>query len=111
MDLTEAKENGVTLLGLRGRLDAASATVVEQKVLGLIDGGADRLVLDCAELDYISSAGLRILLMAAKRLAQSHGKLALAAIKPQVRDVLDIAGFTSLFAIHPTRAAALASVR
>ena len=111
MELTEAKENGVTVLSLSGRLDAASAAATEQKVLGVIDGGADRLVLDCGALDYVSSAGLRILLMAAKRLAAPRGKLALAALKPQVRDVLDIAGFTSLFAIHPSRAAALAAVR
>jgi anti-anti-sigma factor len=107
MELREAKEGGVAVLSLSGRLDGASAAAAEEKVLALIDGGADRLVIDCAGLDYISSAGLRILLMAAKRLAPPRGKLALAAPQPQVRDVLDIAGFASLLAIHPTRSAAV----
>ena len=111
MELTEDKEGGVTVLALGGRLDAGSAAGVEQRVLALIDGGADRLVFDCETLDYISSAGLRILLMAAKRLAPPRGKLALAALKPQVRDVLEIAGFANLFAIHANRAAAIADVR
>lgn len=111
MKLSETKEDGVTVLALSGRLDAASATAAEENVLALIDGGATRLVIDCAELDYISSAGLRILLMAAKRLAPPSGKLALAALKPQVADVLDIAGFTSLFAIHATRPAAVKDAR
>jgi anti-anti-sigma factor len=108
MDVTETRENGVAVVTLKGRLDAASAPAVEQKVLAVVGSGAGNLVLDCAELDYISSAGLRILLMAAKRMAR--GKLALAALKPQVRDVLDIAGFASLLSIHPTRAAAMAAV-
>jgi anti-anti-sigma factor len=107
MELSEAKEGGVTVLTMSGRLDGATAPATEEKVLALINGGADRLVIDCAGLDYISSAGLRILLMAAKRLTPPRGKLALAAPKPQVRDVLDIAGFASLLAIHPTRSAAV----
>jgi anti-anti-sigma factor len=107
MELREAKEDGVTILAMSGRLDGASAPTVEEKVLALIDGGADRLVIDCAGLEYISSAGLRVLLIAAKRLAPPRGKLALAALRTQVREVLDVAGFSSLFAIHPTRPAAV----
>jgi anti-sigma B factor antagonist len=111
MEIREEKADGIAVLNLSGRLDASNAAEAEGKVLGLIDGGTDRLVVDCSGLEYISSAGLRILLMAAKRLTPPRRKLALAGLRPQVREVFDIAGFSSIFDIHETRAAAVAAVR
>jgi anti-anti-sigma factor len=83
---------------------------LEQRILALIDAGEKRLVIDCAQLQYISSAGLRVLLIAAKRLSDS-GKLALAALNNQIRDVFDIAGFSSIFQIYRTQDDAVAAVQ
>lgn len=105
MELSEAKSNGIVVIGVKGRIDASNTGDLEHKLLDLIAAGERRLVLDLAELDYISSAGLRTLLVAAKRLG--NDKLALAALKDQIREVLDIAGFSSLFQIYPTRQAAV----
>ncbi|HVO23646.1 MAG TPA: STAS domain-containing protein [Candidatus Margulisiibacteriota bacterium] len=110
MELTEAKKSGAVVLGVNGRVDATNAGVLEQRVLGLIDAGEKRLVIDCAELQYISSAGLRVLLVAAKRLS-TGGQLALAALNHQIRDVFDIAGFSSIFQIYPTQADAVAALQ
>jgi anti-sigma B factor antagonist len=111
MQISETNEGGVVVLELEGRVDAATAAAFEEKVLGLIDGGTRRLVIDGAKLGYISSAGLRVFLMAAKRLTPPQGRFAVGPLQPQVREVFDIAGFSSVLSIHDTRAAALAAAR
>jgi anti-sigma B factor antagonist len=111
MEIAETKHNDVVVLGLTGRLDANTAGALEEKMLSLIDGGAQRLVVDARDLDYISSAGLRVLLVAAKRLRAVHGTVALAALKAHIKEVFDVAGFSSVFPIHPHREAALAALR
>lgn len=110
MQITEAKKDGVVVLGLDGRVDASNAGGLEQKILALIDAGETRLVIDCAQLQYMSSAGLRVLLVAAKRLS-STGKLAIAALNTQIREVFDIAGFSSILDIYRTQDEAVDAVR
>lgn len=110
MEIAETKHNDVVILGVTGRLDASSAGALERKMLGLIDAGTRRLVVDARDLDYISSAGLRVLLVAAKRLKAVNGTVALAALKGHIKEVFDIAGFSSVFPIHPDREAALAAL-
>jgi anti-anti-sigma factor len=110
MDIAEAKTNGVVVLSLNGRVDASNAATLEQKILALIAAGERRLVIDCAQLQYMSSAGLRVLLVAAKRLS-NDGKLGIAALSNQIRDVFDIAGFSSIFQIYHTQDEAVAAVQ
>ena len=111
MEISETKRGGAVILALSGRLDASNAPELEGKLLGLIAGGDRRLVVDCGQLDYINSAGLRALLVAAKRLNPSGGKIVLAALKDQIKEVFDIAGFSSIFQIHGTQDEALAALR
>jgi anti-sigma B factor antagonist len=110
MDITEDKRGDAILLEIKGKLDASTAHKLEEKLLASIDGGERRLALGCSQLDYISSAGLRVLLLAAKRLSGSNGKIVLYALKDQVKEVFDIAGFSSLFPSFTTREAALRSL-
>lgn len=101
------KEGQATVVQLQGKVDATSAPSVEQALLGVIDSGAKKLVLDCAGLDFISSAGLRSLLLAVKKMKASGGAIALAALQPHVKEVFDISGFSSLFVIHGSKADAI----
>jgi anti-anti-sigma factor len=110
MEIAEAKKNGVVVLSVDGRVDASNAATLEQKILAVIAAGENRLVIDCARLEYVSSAGLRVLLVAAKRLS-STGKLGVAALNTQIRDVFDIAGFSSIFQIYRTQDEAVAAVQ
>jgi anti-anti-sigma factor len=109
MDITEEKHGDVMLLGIKGRLDASTASRLEEKLLASIDRGERRLVLDCSQLAYISSAGLRVLLVAVKRLSSSNGKIVLYALKDQIKEVFDIAGFSPLFPSFATQEEALRS--
>ena len=101
------KEGSGTVVQLQGKVDATSAPSVEQALIGAIDKGEKKLVLDCASLDFISSAGLRSLLLAVKKMKAAGGAISLAALQPHVKEVFDISGFSSLFTIHASRADAL----
>ena len=110
MEISESKKSGVVILSVQGRLDASNAATLEQRLLALIDAGEQRMVVDGAQLDYISSAGLRVLLVAAKRLRSGSGEIALAALRDPVKEVLDIAGFSSIFKLYRTPDEAVAAV-
>jgi len=107
MEIHETKQDAAVILSVKGRVDASSSAGLEQRLLGLIESGERRIVVDCAQLDYISSAGLRALLVAVKRLNASGGKMALGDLKDEIREVFDIAGFSSIFSIYPNTDAAL----
>ena len=83
---------------LNGRLDAAQAPAA-QAFLDKTDG---LVTLDCGQLEYISSAGLGVLLKTQKRLLGAGGKLRLVRLKPHLRDIFTYSGFDQLFEIEST---------
>jgi anti-anti-sigma factor len=109
MDITESIQNSATVLGLAGRLDGLTSGTLEQKVDALVAGGAKRIVFDCGQLLYVSSAGLRVFLSSAKKLKTAGGSAAFAALTPAVREVFELSGFTTMLEIHPNAAAATAA--
>jgi anti-anti-sigma factor len=110
MHITEERKPGVFILGLSKRLDGTTAQIVEDRILGIIDAGDRHLVIDLAQLEYVSSAGLRVFLLAAKRLNATNGRLALAGPTDHVRQVFDIAGVTSYLSVHASRDEAIRHV-
>lgn len=94
----------------QGRIDSATGPAFEKDVLAKIDGGQRCLLLDFGDLQYISSAGLRIVLLAAKKMKTAGGKLALCSLNPQIAEVFEISGFARILDIHPSRDAALATL-
>lgn len=101
MDISQSQKEDVTVVALAGRFDAQSAGDVEDSFKTALDGGANKILVDMAEVEYISSAGLRVLLSTAKKLTGSSGKLVLCGLKPYVREVFEVAGFTTIFMILP----------
>jgi serine/threonine-protein kinase RsbW len=83
-----------------GRLDTAGAAALEETLLARIAAGERRVVVDCSSVAYINSAGLRTLLVAAKRLKAAGGTFAVVAPAGQVRSVLEMSGFDAVFPIH-----------
>jgi anti-anti-sigma factor len=101
----------ICIVRLRGRLDTATSAGVEQEIASHLAGGARRILLDFSELNYVSSIGLRTVLVAAKRMKAEGGKLALCSLNPQVAEVFSISGFASILDIHPTPESAEAKLR
>jgi anti-sigma B factor antagonist len=107
MEIVEQKLGKVNVLSLSGRLDAYSATEMEKKLDSLIESGQPCLVIDLEKLEYISSSGLRVFLAALKKTRKQQGDIKLACMKPFIKEVFDIAGFSQLFNIFDTREAAV----
>lgn len=112
MEITENRTADIVTLGLSGKLDGTTAKAFEEKILGQIESGDRRFIIDLAQLDYISSAGLRVFALAGKRLDSTNGKLVLCGFKKTipystlnrlhdpVREAFDIAGFSSIFSSY-----------
>jgi len=110
MEIGEEKAEGALVIAPRGRVDSVSSGELERHLVARLDAGERRVVIDMAGVEYISSAGLRVLLLAAKRLKPPAGALVLCGLGPGVRTVVELAGFMSLFAVEPARAQALARI-
>ena len=108
MKLAEREEGPAVAVSPAGRLDAAGARVLEGRVSAIVGRGVRRVVLDCGELTYISSSGLRALLVSAKTCLQVGGAFAVAALEPQCRSVVEVSGLLSILDCHETVEAALA---
>jgi anti-anti-sigma factor len=102
-------ESGFFVLEPAGRLESKTSPELEKKVVALLGAGERRFVVDLSATEYVSSAGLRVLLMLAKKVSGGAGRLVLCGLNPQVREVFEIAGLGALFEIHGTRAEALAA--
>ena len=109
MEILGKDAGNVNLISLGGRLDAYSANDVETKLNSLIEAGQVRLVVSLEQLDYISSSGLRVLLATLKKARKEQGDIKLACLKPSIKEVVDIAGFTQLFDILDTEKDAIDS--
>jgi len=106
MDVNIERQDDVAVVQPHGRLDSNSSPSFEEQLLGIIEAES-AVVLDMAGLNYVSSAGLRVLLVAAKKCKAAGCKFAVFGLTPQVRLVFDISGFLALFAVHPSREEAL----
>jgi anti-sigma B factor antagonist len=107
MEIVEERRGEAVLLRVKGRLDSGTSGALEERLLALVSGKVTRLVLNFNALDYISSAGLRVLLMVAKKLKPTGGVLVLCNLHNHIREIFDLAGFSALFPIHDSEEAAL----
>ena len=90
----------VLVVRLGGRLDAATAPVIEKQVVTQIEEGRTQILLDFADVHYLSSAGMRLLLSAAKKLKAANGTFVLCSLSDMILDVIRMAGFDSILNIQ-----------
>ncbi len=107
MDITTRTQNDVILVALTGNLDSNTSPQAQQALDGILASGGRKMVVDFTTLDYISSAGLRVLLGMAKRLSGAGGALHLFGLNETVQEVFDISGFSTILAVFATEADAL----
>jgi anti-sigma B factor antagonist len=88
-----------TLVIIQGRLDTITAGDFENKIMEILGGGVTKLLLDCSNLTYISSSGLRVFLVAQKKMLATGGILRICCLKPEIKDIFDISGFSVIFSI------------
>jgi len=110
MDVDATVEDQLAIVHVRGFLDTKSSTDFERKILELLQGGARMLAVDLTKLDMITSAGIRILMMAVKRLGGAD-RVALWGLNEQVQVVFQIAGLAGVFPVYPSQQAAVDGLR
>lgn len=99
MDVTWAPGAERTIVTVTGRLDAATAPLLDTTLCGIIDQGNTALLFDFSGLSYISSAGLRVLLSTRKKVQAHNGTVVLCGLQPFVREVFEMTGFTRIFPV------------
>ena len=107
MQIEEIRIGSALVMAVQGRIDAHSAQLFQDQLLGHIERGDTSVLLDFSALDFISSTGLRVVLMAAKRLQQVDGRFAVCAPQQAVGEVFRLGGFASIMDIFTDRQAAL----
>jgi len=110
MEIKEQEINDVVVLELGGRLDTINYGVLENKLSSLFEQQKTKVVLNCEGLDYVSSSGLRVLLMYLKKANAVQGKLLISHLPQNIKEIFDISGFTDIFEIHETNDDALKSI-
>ena len=110
VEFRTVEDSGVLVIGVSGRLDSMTSPTLEQEVRRQLEAGHARIVFDLAALQYISSAGLRVIILAAREI-RGKGAVALAAPTPNVQQVLDIAGVTVFAKIYSAATEAVQALK
>ena len=103
MDLQQESVGDVTVLAITGRVDSTTAPVLQEHLISVVDAPQARVLVDFSRLDYISSAGFRVLLLSAKRSESTGSRLVLCGLSSKVHQLFDLGGFLDLFSITATR--------
>ena len=111
MVLEISEIDGTTVVTLTKRFDADSAPMIEKELEPVIAEHPERILFDFSKTDYISSAGVRVLLKLTRAITDGGGAVALASLNPQVEYVFEITGFTKIFTIYPSRDKALKKMK
>jgi anti-anti-sigma factor len=101
----------ISLAVLVPRFDAYTANAIEIALREQIAKGARKIIVDFSQTEYVASAGLRVLLSAAKSLQKSGGQIVLFSMNPRVYEVFEISGFNQIFRIYPSQEEAVQSLR
>jgi anti-anti-sigma factor len=102
MNVETSHTGSTAVAAVSGRVDSANAKSFEEELSSIIDQGATGLVVDCGELNYISSAGLRVFLIAIRKTSAAGGGLALCRVPAHIQEVLEISGFSRLAKVFDT---------
>ncbi len=100
MQIHNERYGASLVVRVSGRLEAVSAPVFEAHCRQAIEGGERAMILDCGPLEYLSSAGLRSILIVAKSLGAAGGDFALANARGPIREVLEVSGFLGMLPCH-----------
>ena len=99
MDIKITRQENKTMVVLNGRIDTSNADQFQQDVAPLMEGENPDIDIDCTDMSYTSSQGLRIFLMLQKSVMARKGKLVMRNMNPQVKEVFDITGFSNIITI------------
>ena len=111
MEIHDERIGGTWVVTAKGRLDGNASAEFAHRVGGLIESPNPKLLIDFADVEFVTSAGVWAILLLSKKIKSAGGSFALCGVRNSVCEVLDVSGFTSMLSIHPARAEAIAAIR
>jgi anti-sigma B factor antagonist len=111
MDIKVRESGDIRIVDFNGRLDTGTSPMAESQITGLLEAGHSKIVINLAGTDYVSSSGLRVLLVTAKKISAINGKLKITAPNPVVMEILDISGFSTILDIRGSEDEALSELQ
>jgi anti-sigma B factor antagonist len=102
MEIHHKIEDGILIIAIKGRLDAATSPSADEAIKKAMEADRNRLLFDLSGLEYLSSGGLRVILSAAKEIKRRSGKVALCCLNPYVDEIFEVSGFKSMIPIKET---------
>ena len=109
MNITKKSNNGFTVVNLEGRIDTTNFSVFENELNVILQSGEKDICVNCKDLTYISSSGLRVFLIILKKVTAMKGKFVLCEMQPSILEIFNISGFSTIFKIFESEEAATAS--
>ena len=109
MPVTITRREGALIAAANGRVDSSNAAVFQDELTAATDGDEHSVILDLGGLSYISSAGLRVILLVAKSLQTQGGRLAVCAPSEPIREIFEISGFSQIIPVHSSEDEAIAA--
>ncbi len=100
MEITTRKKQNYTIVVIDGRLDTTNYQELEKELQKLLESNVSNLIINCENLEYISSSGLRVFLMFLKKIRALDGKFLICNMQESIREIFQISGFTSIFDIY-----------
>ena len=107
MEITLSLVGDIPVFRLEGRLDVTTSSLLEERLKPLLKENKQRVVFDCSDLSYVSSAGLRVFISTLRNLSAKGGGIAFANLTPPVKDLFHLAGLENLFLVENTVSAAI----
>jgi anti-sigma B factor antagonist len=108
MEINKRESGAVKSVVLNGNLDTNTAPDAEDHLTSLMEEGSSKILINLENLDYISSAGLRVFLATAKQLKSTSGELRLCHLNETVQEIFDMSGFSTILNVSKTESEALA---
>lgn len=102
MEALVEEKGDVIVVRVQGRLDAASSPQLEKKLNAIVESGHFKMILNLSGVDYLSSAGMRLMLSVSKKLKHLEGKVVACSLSEDVMDVIKMAGFHQVLEIYPS---------
>ena len=109
MQIEEVRKGQIVILKINGRLDSTNSSELDITISNLVGQNEKTILVDCQNLDYVSSAGLRVFLQGLKSINAVQGKFMICCLKESIKEIFDISGFTGIFPIYNSQDEALSS--
>lgn len=109
MEILTKQADNCTIVEVKGRLDTTNYNNLETELNKIIEKGKHNILVDCTNLVYVSSSGLRVFLVALKTLNKLKGKFLMSNLQDNIKEIFEISGFISIFKVFPSNEEALAN--